>query len=101
MSLTTLDIKEPGLNTLPPGVERYIVEGGGLTGIQILPDDEIEIINNEGNQICEISVFNKGGKSELAILGLKEIQDSSEIKKILLKKDETSLQALLQLKKWP
>ena len=48
MALTTLDIKEPGLNTLPPGVERYVVEGGGLTGIQILPEDEIEIINNEG-----------------------------------------------------
>ena len=99
MALTTLDIKEPGLNTLPPGVERYIVEGGGLTGIQILPDDEIEIINNEGNQICEISVFNKDGKSELGILSLKEIKEDSEIKKILLKKDETSLQALLQLKK--
>ena len=41
------NIKEPGLNVLPPGVERYIVNGGGLTGIQILPDDEIEIINNE------------------------------------------------------
>merc|ERR1711965_456955 len=39
------------------------------------------------------------GKSELAILGLKEIKENSEIKKILLKKDETSLQALLQLKK--
>ena len=99
MSQTTLDIKEPGLNALPPGVERYVVEGGGLTGIQVLPDDEIEIVNNEGNQICEISVFNKDGKSELAILGLKEIKDNSEIKKILFKKDETSLQALLQLKK--
>ena len=62
MALTTLDIKEPGLNALPPGVERYIVEGGGLTGIQILPDDEIKIINNEGNQICEVSAFNKDGK---------------------------------------
>ena len=99
MSLTTLDIKEPGLNILPPGVERYVVEGGGLTGIQILPDDEIEIINNEGNQLCEISVFNKDGKSDLAILCLKEIKENSEIKKILFKKDETSLQALLQLKK--
>ena len=76
MALTTLDIKEPGLNALPPGVERYIVEGGGLTGIQILPDDEIEIINNEGDQICEISVFNKDGKSKLAILGLKKIKDN-------------------------
>ncbi len=88
MTLTTLDIKEPGLNSLPPGVERYVVEGGGLTGIQILPDDEIEIINSEGNQICEISVFNKDGKSELAILDLKEVKDNSEIKKILFKKDE-------------
>ena len=96
---TSLDIKEPGLNVLPLGVERHIVNGGGLTGIQIFPDDEIEIINDEGNQICEISVFNKDGKSELAILGLKEIKDNSEIKKILFKKDETSLQALLQLKR--
>ena len=70
--LTSLHIKEPGLNVLPLGVERYIVNGGGLTGVQILPEDEIEIINDEGNQICEISVFNKDGKSELAILNLKE-----------------------------
>ena len=49
-----------------------MLNGGGLTGFQIFPDDEIEIINNEGNQICEISVFNKDGKSELGILNLKE-----------------------------
>ena len=61
MRHTSFDIKEPGLNILPPGVERYIVNGGGLTGIQILPDDEIEIINDEGNQVCEISVFDKDG----------------------------------------
>ena len=96
---TSASIKEPGLNILPPGVERYIVNGGGLTGIQVLPDDEIEIINNEGNQLCEISVFNKEGKSEPAILNLKENNNVSEIKKILTKKDESSLIALHQLKK--
>ena len=96
---TSLDIKEPGLNVLPLGVERYIVNGGGLTGLQIFPEDEIEIINNEGNQICEISVFNKDGKSEPAILNLKENKDSSEIKKILSKKDESSLITAYQLKK--
>ena len=63
MSQTTLDIKEPGLNVLPPGVERHVVNAGGLTGLQIFPDDEIEIINEEGNQICEIICFNKDGKS--------------------------------------
>tara|TARA_A100001037_G_scaffold274388_1_gene272062 strand:+ start:37 stop:327 length:291 start_codon:yes stop_codon:yes gene_type:complete len=89
--LTSLDIKEPGLNVLPLGVERHVVNAGGLTGIQIFPDDEIEIVNDEGNQICEISVFNKDGKSDLSILNLKENKDSSEIKKILSKKDESSL----------
>ncbi len=97
--LTSLDIKEPGLNVLPLGVERHVVNGGGLTGIQIFPDDEIEIINDEGNQVCEILVFNKNGKSELSILNLKENKDSSEIKKILSKRDEASLVTSYQLKK--
>ncbi len=97
--LTSLDIKEPGISALPLGVERHVVNGGGLTGIQILPDDEIEIVNDEGNQICEISVFNKDGKSELAILNLKENKSTSEIKRILSKKIESSLAAAYQLKK--
>jgi len=99
MSIELFEIKEPGLNVLPPGVERYIVNGGGLTGIQILPDDDIEIINNEGNQICEIAVFNKDGKSDLSLLSLKEVKDNSEIKKILSTKDESSRIAAYQLKK--
>ena len=99
MSIELFEIKEPGLNVLPPGVERYIVNGGGLTGIQILPDDEIEIINNEGNQICEIAVFNKDGKSDLSLLSLKEVKDNSEIKKILSTKDESSRIVAYQLKK--
>ncbi len=94
-----IKIKDPGLNVLPPGVERHVINAGGLTGIQIFPEDIIEIINDEGNQICEISVFNKDGKCELAILSLKENKDSSEIKKILSKKDESSLIASYQLKK--
>ena len=96
---TSLDIREPGLNVLPLGVERHVVNGGGLTGVQIFSDDEIEIVNDEGNQICEILVFNKDGKSELSILNLKENKDSSEINKILSKKDESSFIALYQLKK--
>ena len=99
MSSELFQIKEPGLNVLPPGVERYVVNGGGLTGIQLFPDDEIEIINNEGNQICEIAVFNKDGNSDLSLLSLKEIKDSAEIKKILSSKDETSRVAAYQLKK--
>ncbi len=99
MSQTTLNIKEPGLNILPPGVERHVVNAGGLTGFQIFPDDEIEIINDEGNQICEVVCFDKDGKSELGILSQKESNKKSFIKEILKNKDESSLAANLQLKK--
>ena len=51
---TSNNIRNPGLRTLPPGVERYVVEGGGLTGIQILPDDEIEIIVDKKKKTIEI-----------------------------------------------
>ena len=37
------EIKYPGLNILPPGVERHVVNGGGLTAFHIFPDDEIEL----------------------------------------------------------
>jgi len=30
-SQTSLDIRNPGLRALPPGVERYFVRGGGLS----------------------------------------------------------------------
>ena len=97
--LTSMDIKDPGLNVLPPGFERYVVNGGGLNGIQIFAEDEIKIINDEGNQVCEILVFNKEGKSQPSILNLKENKAISEIKKILLSKDESCQIAAHQLKK--
>jgi len=35
--LTSLDIRNPGLRTLPPGVERYFVRGGSLSVLEFLP----------------------------------------------------------------
>ena len=96
---TSIDIKYPGLNILPPGVERHVVNGGGLTAFQIFPDDELEIINNEGNQICEIICFNKDGKSDLGILNLKSNNEKNYIRNILSGNDETILATNYQLKK--
>ena len=83
MELTSLDIKDPGLRTLPPGVERYYVRGGGLSVIEVLPEDKIEIINNEGKQTCEIIVFDSKGKSDLSILNLKENSNAHFAKKTI------------------
>jgi len=80
---TSLDIKNPGLRTLPPGVERYYVKGGGLSVIEVLPEDKIEIVNDEGKQTCEIVVFNSKGKSDLSILNLKENSNANFSKKTI------------------
>ena len=83
--LTSLDIKNPGLRALPPGVERYFVRGGGLSVLEVLPEDKLEIINDEGKQTCEVVVFNSKGKSDLSILNLKENSDANFSKKNNLK----------------
>ena len=64
--LTSMDIQDPGLRSLPPGVERYLIKGGGLSVIVLDPDDKIEITDTEGKQKCEIIVFNKDGKPAVA-----------------------------------
>ena len=95
--LTSLDIKNPGLRTLPPGVERYYVNGGGLSVIEVSPEDKIEIINDEGKQTCEIIVFNSKGKSDLSILNLKENSNANFSKKTISRDEKIS--KLLKRKK--
>ena len=76
-------IRNPGLRTLPPGVERYLVQGGGINVLEIFPEDKLEIINDEGKQICEVIVFNSKGKSDLSILNLKENSNGDYLKKAI------------------
>ena len=80
---SSLNIRNPGLRALPPGVERYSVKGGGLSLIEISPEDKLEIINNEGKQTCEVIVFNSKGKSYLSILNLKENSGGNFSKKTI------------------
>ncbi|MDB4226863.1 hypothetical protein N9794_01495 [Candidatus Pelagibacter sp.] len=83
---TSNDIRNPGLRTLPPGVERYFVKGGGLSVIEVLPEDKIEIINDEGRQICEIIVFNLKENAN-ADFSKKTIANDEKISKLLKKKN--------------
>ena len=97
MSLTSNAIKNPGLRTLPPGVERYHIQGGGINILEIFPEDKIEIINDEGKQICEIIVFNAKGKGDLSILSLKENSNGDYLKKAI-NQDRKILQLLKKKK---
>ena len=97
MSLTSNAIKNPGLRILPPGVERYHIQGGGINILEIFPEDKIEIINDEGKQICEIIVFNAKGKGDLSILSLKENSNGDYLKKAI-NQDRKILQLLKKKK---
>ena len=85
---TSNEIRNPGLRTLPPGVERYFVKGGGLSVIEVFPEDKVEIINDEGKQTCEIIVFNSNGKPDLSILNLKENANADFSKRIIAKDEK-------------
>ena len=59
----------PGLLMLGPGVERYRVTGGGATVLALDAGDELEIVDPEGRQRCELVAFNATGRSDPSLLG--------------------------------
>ena len=59
----------PGLLMLGPGVERYRVTGGGATVLALDAGDELEVVDPEGRQRCELVAFDAGGRSDPGLLG--------------------------------
>ncbi|WP_415918986.1 DUF1989 domain-containing protein [Tateyamaria sp. SN6-1] len=47
-------IIQPAQFSLPPGTERYVVQGGGAILIPVEAGDQVSIINDEGGQVCEV-----------------------------------------------
>ena len=58
----------PGLLTLGPGVERYRITGGGATVLALDAGDELEVIDPEGRQRCELVAFDAIGRSDPELL---------------------------------
>ncbi len=59
----------PGLAMLGPGVERYRVSGGGAVVLALQAGDELEVVDPQGRQQCEIVAFATDGTSDPALLG--------------------------------
>ncbi len=60
----------PGLMMLGPGVERYRVIGGGATVLALDAGDELEVVDPEGCQPCELVAFDADGRSDPGLLGV-------------------------------
>ncbi|MBY6004546.1 aminomethyltransferase family protein [Salipiger bermudensis] len=60
----------PGL-TLPKGVERHPVPGGGSRAVEIRAGDEITVQDREGGQLAEIVAFTPAGVGDPGLIGAK------------------------------
>ena len=58
-------ILRPGLRALAPGVERYLVRGGGSITVRVMAGDRLEVRDLEGLQPCVL----KASGGDAAILG--------------------------------
>jgi aminomethyltransferase len=73
----------PGKAVLEPGVERYVMKGGGTAAFELETGDRIELASLEGGQGVEVAVFGEGGKSDLGALGLKGTSKPAGIQRAL------------------
>ncbi len=62
-------IIKPQVFSLPPGTERYAVEGCGAVLIPVETGDQITITNDEGAQPCEVIAATPKGKIDAGLLG--------------------------------
>ncbi len=53
-------ILRPGVRSLPVGMERYRVAGGGSVVFRVYEGDRLQVVNVEGRQPGEILAFNDG-----------------------------------------
>ena len=68
---------------LPEDTERYVVKGQGLIGIELDKGDNLYLKNLEGNQICEITIFDQSGNNNQNIINKNGNIENSFLKKIL------------------
>ncbi len=85
-------VLEPGLWRHDPYRERYLVPGGGSIVFELLPDDELRVVDPEGRQIAEIVPFAPDGRPDPGALSDQTTTDAIGIKEILSSDQESARQ---------
>jgi len=62
-------VLQPQIFSLPPGTERYVIEGCGAILIRVEAGDTLRVVNTEGGQPCEIVCAGSDGKADGSLLG--------------------------------
>lgn len=86
-------IIEPRVFSMPPGTERYVVEGCGAILVRLEQGDRLEVENTEGGQVCEIACANPDGTFDAGLIGAAASGPALGLQ-ALLTSDDRSLRSL-------
>ncbi len=76
-------IIRPGMRTLPFGVERYRIAGGGSNVITVRVGDSVSLSDVEGGQSCEVAFCDDNGRFDTGALGVRSNSRGEGIKALL------------------
>jgi aminomethyltransferase len=76
-------ILRPGIPSLPPGVERYRMTGGGSTVVPVSAGDEITVTDLEGLQPCRLVAVGADGRCDAGILGVQANERGDKLRDAL------------------
>lgn len=82
-------ILRPGQIALPPGMERYTIQGNGAVLIEVEAGDMVSVRNVEGGQACELLAWDKSGATDPSIFGEKSNSNAAGIKALLAESDDS------------
>ena len=83
-------IYRPGIRTLAPGVERYIVRGAGSTVAAVKAGDVVVLTDIEGGQACEIAFCDEAGRFDASALGARATSHGEGLKALLAEDNENT-----------
>ena len=83
-------ILRPGLPQLPPGLERYVVRGGGAAVITLRTGDVVEVTDLEGLQPCEVVTADDTGACDLGVIAQKPNATADGLRAILASGSENA-----------
>lgn len=96
--ITHAGVRFPGLALLPAGVERYTVQGCGSLCIDLQSADRLEIVDPEGQQVCELLVFDTTGRCDPGFIGASANHHAQGIRRLLQNPSATTLVQELRAK---
>ena len=87
-------ILRPGIRTLPEGVERYAVKGGGIVVVPVEAGDKLQFIDKEGLQPCEVVAAGPDGRIDTgSLLGTRADADASGLRAVLDSGEDSAVTA--------